>query len=185
MATQCPPPVDVLLIGDSIACGYTSSEKVSEPSLTSRGYLDAFPAVAQRLLCGTPGENVLMAIRTIAYPGMLLTNPMGEEAEGGSPAGMIDKFFHVSFWQSRSRHVVVTGRSHQHSPWDELSWSFDEHPSTVIIALGKSHFIFPDLISLSSTDKGPMMWPRTFQRSNSRLPFVIFSHASYVSSPKA
>jgi hypothetical protein len=88
--------VDVLLIGDSIACGYTSSQRFSEPSLISRGYLDAFPAVAQRLLCGTPRENVLMTIRTIAYPGILLTNSMGEEAEGGSPAGMTDKFFHVS-----------------------------------------------------------------------------------------
>ena len=37
-----------------------------------------------------------MTIRTIAYPGILLTNSMGEEDEGGSPAGMTDKFFHVN-----------------------------------------------------------------------------------------
>ena len=80
----------MLLIGDSISCGYTQAS--GQPT---RGYHDTFPSVAQRLLHDQ--ENpVTVQVETIAYPGVTLVNPTESEAEEGMPRGMVDRFFHVS-----------------------------------------------------------------------------------------
>jgi hypothetical protein len=83
----------VLLIGDSISCGYTLHPQPS--GQPTRGYHDAYPAVAQRLL-REQEHPVAIQIETIAYPGIMLVNPTESEAEEGMARGMVDKFFHVS-----------------------------------------------------------------------------------------
>ena len=81
----------MLLIGDSISCGYSSQETAS--GQPTRGYHDAYPAVAQRLL---REQNNSVQIETIAYPGITLVNPTESEAEEGMARGMVERFFHVS-----------------------------------------------------------------------------------------
>ena len=78
------------MIGDSISCGYTQAS--DHPT---RGYYDAFPSVAQRLL-HEQQNSFTVQIETIAYPGITLVNPTESEAEKGMARGMVDRFFHVS-----------------------------------------------------------------------------------------
>lgn len=87
------PPKKVLLIGDSISCGYTVSTR--ETGHPTRGYYDAFPAIAHRHLRDQKDSSTLQ-IDTVAYPGITLVNPTESEAEEGMARGMVDRFFHVS-----------------------------------------------------------------------------------------
>ena len=81
----------MLLIGDSISCGYASQEN----GQSTRGYHDAFPAIAQRLL-RKQEVSFTVQIDTIAYPGITLVNPTESGAEEGMARGLADRFFHVS-----------------------------------------------------------------------------------------
>jgi hypothetical protein len=83
----------VLLIGDSISCGYTLASQESGQPI--RGHHDAFPVVAQRLLRKHENPSTVQ-IDTIAYPGITLVNPTEDEAAEGMARGMAGRFFHVS-----------------------------------------------------------------------------------------
>jgi hypothetical protein len=89
------PPIDVLVIGDSISCGYVSGVSTGAISC-SRGYLDTFPSVTQRLL-NAFGTTPTVSITAVAYPGITFANPLAEgDPAYHSPRGMVDRSFHVS-----------------------------------------------------------------------------------------
>jgi hypothetical protein len=97
--SPCPspssPPIEVLVIGDSISCGYIG-DSLSGAASCSCGYLDAFPSVTQRLL-NAPGTALpAFCITSVAYPGITLANPPGEDDSACAPRGMAERFFQVS-----------------------------------------------------------------------------------------
>ncbi|CCM05791.1 uncharacterized protein FIBRA_08024 [Fibroporia radiculosa] len=101
----------VMVMGDSISCGYAPSEK--EPIL--RGCLDAFPHRAQRILADTC--SLSLNIELVAYPGASLVEPTDEECADGIPFSILTKFF-------------------DHSPWSHHKWEISGMPTVIVIALG-------------------------------------------------
>lgn len=72
----------ILVIGDSISCGYSDgSERIP------RGCLDAYPFKMRERLA----QSVPVAIDLVAFPGISLVS----SEDPGSPAGMEQKFSHV------------------------------------------------------------------------------------------
>jgi hypothetical protein len=109
------------------------------------GYLSAFPSVTQRLLRDSENDLVV-AIRTLAYPGMTLVSPAGE-ADGSMARGMVERFFHVS--DDIYHNLPLMVQAFKCSPWTTFPWFFKESPSVIVIALGKTLPISPTLLSLS------------------------------------
>ncbi|EGN94206.1 hypothetical protein SERLA73DRAFT_78125 [Serpula lacrymans var. lacrymans S7.3] len=146
-------PTPILLIGDSISCGYAvSKEDGGQP--IPRGYLDAFPTIAQRLLSRYGGSPHIL-FETISYPGVTLVNPTAEEAEEGMAEGMLAKFFQVS-------------------PWDSaLCSSHRNKPSVVMIALGTNDDAL-DVSTESFSASFNELIGRLFQLYESSLACVIF-----------
>ena len=91
----------ITYIGDSIASGYSPFDPTSAQArhAPTRGCLDAFPYVAERLLSQkNPEYKIKMNI--VAYPGWTLVAPNKVERCEGNPPGMLDGFFQV-------RHQVI------------------------------------------------------------------------------
>ncbi|KAH7884999.1 SGNH hydrolase-type esterase domain-containing protein [Phlebopus sp. FC_14] len=105
--TSIPHETHILLVGDSISCGYAiAPEDGGQP--IPRGYCDAFPYIAMNLL-RQRGHKA--QVDTIAYPGVTLTKTED------SSLGMGEMFFQIS-------------------PWDRSPYKPLEHPSLIVIALG-------------------------------------------------
>lgn len=81
-------PNRMLVIGDSICCGYTDG---TEP--LPLGCLESFPYLTRQKLRDTIGLE--FAVDLVAFPGWTLVSPTTDEAEEGAPKGMAEKFFHV------------------------------------------------------------------------------------------
>jgi hypothetical protein len=94
------PIVDVLLIGDSISCGYALLPEEGGKWIP-RGYDDAFPSAAMRLL---RQQNYNVQIQTMAYPGIALVRRTADKVNASH--GMVDKFFHASSSYIPSLHAL-------------------------------------------------------------------------------
>ncbi|KAG9119432.1 hypothetical protein FRC07_005546 [Ceratobasidium sp. 392] len=133
-ASISPPPKatfsKMLYIGDSISCAaYAQLE--DDYNKPSRGCLDAFPYVAQRVLAqGQPSK--VGSIDLISYPGWALVAPDEQEKGWGNPLGMEDKFFHV-------RQLVTTTTftnqvlGMQVSPWNTDLYAQPQPEAEVIV----------------------------------------------------
>ncbi|THU83820.1 hypothetical protein K435DRAFT_688780 [Dendrothele bispora CBS 962.96] len=87
------PSLNVLVIGDSISCGWTDVLQ-SIPL----GCLNALPFVLKRDVLQNKGIDIRVDL--IAYPGMTLVDPTEDERDEGAMLGMVSKFFHTSPWSA-------------------------------------------------------------------------------------
>ncbi|KAK7467402.1 hypothetical protein VKT23_004457 [Stygiomarasmius scandens] len=87
------PSLNVLVIGDSISCGWTDVLQ-SIPL----GCLNALPFVLRRNVLQNEGIDIRVDL--IAYPGMTLVDPTEDELNEGAMLGMVSKFFHTSPWNT-------------------------------------------------------------------------------------
>ncbi|KAJ6515651.1 hypothetical protein C8R45DRAFT_214896 [Mycena sanguinolenta] len=110
---QPTPSVEVLVIGDSISCGWTDGSKP-----IPLGCLDAFPFAMKRDVMHNIG--LFVDLDLIAYPAITLVDPTEEEADAGGMLGMVSKFEHTSPWSSALLEELPSQRK----------------PSLVVIALG-------------------------------------------------
>ncbi|KIY52250.1 hypothetical protein FISHEDRAFT_69941 [Fistulina hepatica ATCC 64428] len=109
------PRMDILLIGDTVSCGYSDGSE-----LVPYGCLSAFPFVCKRWL--QHGASIRVSLDLVAYPGITLVD-MTPEEDGmpGVKSGMATQFFCASIISSICTSPVT---HHGH------------HPSVIIIALG-------------------------------------------------
>jgi len=116
-----PPNNDalqVLVIGDSIACGYTPDTEPGQRSMPY-GCLDGLYFQAQRIL-NSRNPFIDSNLELVAYSGSLLTSPPADEAF----TAMVELFFHST-------------------PWDRRPWHVRGSPAVVLIALGnQAPFLF-------------------------------------------
>ncbi|KIJ63097.1 hypothetical protein HYDPIDRAFT_29786 [Hydnomerulius pinastri MD-312] len=106
--TEVEQSPTILVIGDSISCGYTEPDWEPIP----RGCLDAFPFQAKRFLEQGPAassrEGTQVHIELVAYPGISLVEPIDDEGETMSFC-MLRKFFHRSSGRSDNEHWDIKG----------------------------------------------------------------------------
>jgi hypothetical protein len=89
-------PLSILVIGDSISCGFTTAEEGDHGDALPRGCLDAFPFKSKQILERTTG-GAKLDIELVAYPGATLVGPTDDDSSSsdGASFSMLTKFMHV------------------------------------------------------------------------------------------
>ena len=87
--------LSILVIGDSISCGFTTAEEGDHGDALPRGCLDAFPFKSKQILERTTG-GAKLDIELVAYPGATLVGPTDDDSSSdGASFSMLTKFMHV------------------------------------------------------------------------------------------
>jgi hypothetical protein len=89
---EAEEPLSILVIGDSISCGFTTAEEEDHGDALPRGCLDAFSFKSNEILKRTGGRK--FDIELVAYPGATLVGPTNNDSSDGS-FSMPTKFMHV------------------------------------------------------------------------------------------
>ncbi|KAJ3560026.1 hypothetical protein NP233_g11100 [Leucocoprinus birnbaumii] len=98
-------PLSVLVVGDSISCGFTTVEETDQGDALPRGSLDAFPFRANQVL--KRNGNARLQVELVAYPGACLADPLNEEMSDTASFSMSTKFWHASPWSNHDWQPVL------------------------------------------------------------------------------
>ena len=92
-------PFSIIVIGDSISCGFTTAEEEDQGDALPRGCLDAFPFKSNQILERIGGRK--LDIELVAYPGATLVGPTNDDSESSDASfSMSTKFMHVCVLKS-------------------------------------------------------------------------------------
>jgi hypothetical protein len=91
-------PFSIIVIGDSISCGFTTAEEEDQGDALPRGCLDAFPFKSNQILERIDGHK--LDIELVAYPGATLVGLTNNGSSDGASFSMSTKFMHVCVLKS-------------------------------------------------------------------------------------